>query len=441
MDEIRYKTESLCPICLRKLEAEVYVKDGTVIVSRECEEHGEFDCLHAWDDPEIFKRFMDISHKLVENRFNDLTIDVTDRCNMRCPFCFNTAKDEPSLDRIIEKAKAWENGNIVLYGGEPTMRDDLPELITELKSMGFGVILLSNGLRIDEKLADKLDNSRLDGIVLQFDSVDDDINERMRGMRVLERKLNAIESLKDGRIWLSLFVVIMKDTNEDQIPDIINLACKESELVRTVLFAPVSPEGIEGSERGHIRNRAIFDKIGEAGITKDDFMENSEFDISLTKFLSKMGIRRKSITLCEALCYVYRVKDHFIPLNHLVDLKAITNALDESDSAMSLAIKLLKYNVKADLRLLPAIMRVSARIMRTLVFRVKFDDNIPGMVGILVNPTQTRYNADYNFIRTCNLYSDTREGITTYCENNIFSTGKKNSEKLEKSHFYQMKTG
>ena len=76
-------------------------------------------------------------------------IDITDRCNQHCPYCFAgsgkcaDSSRESSLEEIESKydllLRLGEERpfNIQLSGGEPTVRDDLPEIIRLAKDKGF----------------------------------------------------------------------------------------------------------------------------------------------------------------------------------------------------------------------------------------------------------------------------------------------------------------
>lgn len=91
-------------------------------------------------------------------------------CNFRCPYCHNpelisvTNKQETvTREQILEflKLRIGKLDGVVITGGEPTLQEDLPELIKEIKQLGFCVKLDTNGtnpnmlqLLLDEKLID-----------------------------------------------------------------------------------------------------------------------------------------------------------------------------------------------------------------------------------------------------------------------------------------------
>lgn len=97
-----------------------------------------------------------------------MILEVTKRCNMHCPVCFASAGEDREKGDIpiceIEKQYDFlmaHGGpfNIQLSGGEPTMRDDLPEIIHMGREKGFTFFQLNtNGIRLarEEEYAGKL---------------------------------------------------------------------------------------------------------------------------------------------------------------------------------------------------------------------------------------------------------------------------------------------
>ena len=75
-------------------------------------------------------------------------------CNMRCPFCQNASlvtdpASQPTIPVVEILATLTKRKNILegvcISGGEPTLYADLPELIREIKALGFKVKLDTNG--------------------------------------------------------------------------------------------------------------------------------------------------------------------------------------------------------------------------------------------------------------------------------------------------------
>jgi len=87
-------------------------------------------------------------------------IAVTYRCQNRCVFCYaeapdrgrevpemTTAEVKQIIDRIFDEAHC---PTVSFTGGEPTLREDLPELVAHAKGKGMRVNLITNGLRCAE---------------------------------------------------------------------------------------------------------------------------------------------------------------------------------------------------------------------------------------------------------------------------------------------------
>ncbi len=95
-------------------------------------------------------------------------------CNFRCPFCHNTnlVLNPESIETIpfeyineqLNNQKGWIDG-VCITGGEPTLHNDLPELCSKIKQMGFLVKLDSNGTN-PVMLKELIDKNLLDYVAM-----------------------------------------------------------------------------------------------------------------------------------------------------------------------------------------------------------------------------------------------------------------------------------
>jgi uncharacterized radical SAM superfamily Fe-S cluster-containing enzyme len=133
--------------------------------------------------------------------------------------------------------------NIQLSGGEPTMRDDLPEIVALGHSLGYPFIQLNtNGLRLanDGSYVKKLKKAGLACVFLQFDGTSDRVYEKIRGTALLETKQAAIARCAEEQIGVVLVPTLIPGTNTQEIGEIINFALKMMPAVRGVHFQPMS---------------------------------------------------------------------------------------------------------------------------------------------------------------------------------------------------------
>jgi hypothetical protein len=176
-------------------------------------------------------------------------VEVTARCNLSCTYCFARSGEE-SLEPTLEQLSACfrqlvSNGNtfVQLSGGEPTVRDDLPDIVAAAKSAGCENIQLnSNGIRLDEDRAytRALAHAGLSFVFMQFDGTEDAIYKQLRGRPLLAEKLGAIEACSAERLGVTLVPTLVPGVNDHNLGDILEFALSHSPAVRGVHFQPVS---------------------------------------------------------------------------------------------------------------------------------------------------------------------------------------------------------
>lgn len=271
--EILSTTQSVCPVCLSRLPARRVLRGGDIYLEKECPQHGAFRTI-LWRGSPAYSTW--VRPKIPTSPQNPFTgvergcpfdcglcpehrqqpccvlLDVTLRCDLSCSFCFASAgKYDASRDPSLETIRAWYQRlldaggpfNIQLSGGEPSLRDDLPEIITLGKSMGFPFFQINtNGLRLarDPAYLSRLKQAGLSTVYLQFDGTTDEIFQRMRGGRLLERKLQTIARCAEEGLGVVLVPTLVPGVNCDNIGDILRLAIQHAPAVRGVHFQPVS---------------------------------------------------------------------------------------------------------------------------------------------------------------------------------------------------------
>jgi radical SAM protein with 4Fe4S-binding SPASM domain len=119
-----------------------------------------------------------------------MDLAITYRCNNDCSHCYNArSRDYPELTiknwfHILDLL--WEIGipHVVFTGGEPTLRDDLPELIAHAEHNGQITGINTNGRRLsDRNYVDSLVNAGLDHVQITLESHNPDIHDAMVNAR------------------------------------------------------------------------------------------------------------------------------------------------------------------------------------------------------------------------------------------------------------------
>lgn len=372
------QTKSLCPVCLSVIKAKVFEEKGKIWMEKSCKKHGSFRDIY-WSDAEQFKRFLryQIEGDPVDNPNTKskkncpfdcglcdhhqthtmlANIDVTNRCNQKCPICFaNSAVAgyvyEPSLEQIKEMLIMLRNQkptpvmNVQFSGGEPTVRSDITEIIKMAKGMGFLVTMIAtNGIRIAEdlKFTKRLKEAGLRVAYLQFDGLTPEPYIQARGYNALPIKKKAVENLKKAKIATVFVPTIIKGVNDNQLGDIIEYAFKNISSVKAVNFQPVAFTGRinkEELERRRITIPDIMRLVEEqtgGKIKKEDWMPIPSFallEMLMEKLTRKKMSKESTHAHCGAGMYIFEKNGSYVPLTHFVDLKEVERiTLEEIES-------------------------------------------------------------------------------------------------------------
>src|SRR4029077_16467750 len=91
-----------------------------------------------------------------------ITLQVTRKCNLECIYCSEdlqmTEPTQEMLKKMIDNIHGVER--VIVAGGEPTLRRDLPEILDYLKKSKFPVVAIaSNAVLINKELAKNLARS------------------------------------------------------------------------------------------------------------------------------------------------------------------------------------------------------------------------------------------------------------------------------------------
>jgi uncharacterized radical SAM superfamily Fe-S cluster-containing enzyme len=290
-------TTTVCPHCFAErqrgsAESDVF-KDGMLVrhsgsiwMRRFCKEHGETESLYeedadiwsaraGWQTPTLevvpdradnFGAFPDGYREGLPASHGQhtctLVLNVTKRCNYACPACYANAssplsvapaEELPSIEEVrhtvctvLEREKG-KLGVLMLSGGEPTVRKDLPQLIENLLDLNINRIMINtNGRRIardDEFLAFLSRNRNKVEVYLQFDGFRSSTYMALRGEDLAEEKSLALKRLNEARVFTTLATTVVRGVNEDEVGDIVTLG------LNTPMCAGMAIQPVFGSGR------------------------------------------------------------------------------------------------------------------------------------------------------------------------------------------------
>jgi cyclic pyranopterin phosphate synthase len=160
-----------------------------------------------------------------------LRVSITDRCNFRCVYCMPesgfpvTPKEESltneELVRLIGVASSMGMSKIRLTGGEPLLRNDLPEMIHEISRMpGVREISCTTNGHLLAKMARPLRLAGLTRLNVSLDTLRPERFEAIARRGNLADVLHGIDvAMQEGLLPLKLNCVAMKNVNDDEVAD------------------------------------------------------------------------------------------------------------------------------------------------------------------------------------------------------------------------------
>ena len=327
-------TQSLCDVCLKKIDAKLIMEEGHVFIVKTCPDCGTQKHLFEHDSDYHLKKVLydkaSTSHKsetqvvngcpfdcgLCENHEQHTCIgliEITDACGMDCPICYagsSSTGKELTLDKIEEMVDFFieaEGGSaeiLQLSGGEPSEHSQIFEILKMCKKKNIGYLMLNtNGIRIaqDEEFVSFLEELP-DGfeVYLQFDGLRAHSSSHLRGKEnILPIKLQAVENLNKYGIPTTLVCTVSEGVNEQELSELINFGL-ETSCIRGVNFQPLARFGkFENAEKDSLSVSGIIRLIEQSS---SGLLKSEDF-IPLP-----CNVERVAVT------YLYRHKNGFIPI-------------------------------------------------------------------------------------------------------------------------------
>ena len=267
---------SLCPECGKAATSVIINREGKVYQRSQCPCHKSCDALifsdsdfyqklDEWNDlifPADQQATVSSSHGVAcdcssssDNEPCLAVMDITNRCNFKCPLCFAEAQGEGDhyfldtklvttmLQALLDRPVPCRH--IQFSGGEPTLHPEFPKILSIARDLGFTHIqVATNGSRfVNPDYAKLCEDSGLHTIYLQFDGVNDDVYIKLRGQRLLDKKIAAVTSVEKTNMRLVLVPTIVTSVNVDQLGPIFQFALQHSKHVTGISIQPAAHVG------------------------------------------------------------------------------------------------------------------------------------------------------------------------------------------------------
>ena len=463
-------TQSLCPQCLRILPATIFERDNKVWITKKCPEHGEFEEIY-WGDYDMYKKGVKFAHdgKGIDNpNIEELkpcpqdcglckmhkshtalgNIVVTNRCDLQCFYCFFYAKAmgyvyEPTLEEIRKMLKLMRDERpvpcnaIQLTGGEPTMRNDIIDIIKMAKEEGYDHVQLNtNGIRLskDPEFAKKVREAGVNTIYLSFDGTTAQTNPKNH-----YEIPGILENSRKAGLGIVLVPTVINTVNDGDVGNILNFGIKNIDVVRGINYQPVSLVGrITKADREKFRITIpdVIKKIEEqtnGAVVKDDWYPVptvSPITHFVEALLKKPQYELTAHPACGMATYLFLDGDKIVPLPRFVDVNGFMEYLTEKSGELEKGTNRVFVSMKVlnDLgRFIDKDKQPKGLNLKSILFNalVKHDYNSLGVlhhkslfVGMM--HFQDLYNYDIERVKRCCIHYAQPDGrIVPFCAFNV----------------------
>ena len=368
MRTVLRETSSLCPECLKRLKAAIFEENEKVWIEKTCAEHGKFTELY-WGDSEMYKKAASFARegKGVSNPNSPIkkscpedcglcalhkshtalaNMVITNRCDLNCWYCFFFAEKagyvfEPTLEQIktmflnLRNEKPVPCLAVQLTGGEPTLREDLVEIIRVIKENGIEHIQLNTdgvNLAIKPELATNVREAGVNTVYLSFDGVTEKTNPKNHWEIPA-----AMDNCRKAGLGIVLVPTVINSINDNEVGDILRFGFNNNDIIRAVNFQPVSLVGRmpqREREKFRITIPDVIKKIeaqtaGE--ISREDFYPVPTV-LPLSRFIEQMTKKPQyelsSHFACGMGTYVFREENKMIPITRFLDVPGLIEFLN-----------------------------------------------------------------------------------------------------------------
>jgi len=262
----------VCERCRQRMPATHVVRDGKVYLRKDCPACGPTEALvssnaAAWRRKRELCEFdadapgacsLDCASCGHEHHQRTVFLDVTNRCNMNCPICLVNIPGmgfefNPPLAYfrkvLAALAELDPKPTVELFGGEPTLREDLFDIVALCREFGLKPRIFTNGLRLaDEGYCRRLCDAKVP-LVISFDGRDPEIYRKLRrNGDSYARKLRALENLKKhARRKNTILCCVARHINDRHMADLVQFCHENQDVVSSLHLIPLTEAWEEGA--------------------------------------------------------------------------------------------------------------------------------------------------------------------------------------------------
>ena len=173
-----------------------------------------------------------------------MRLSVTQRCDLACSHCHREGQTPSSeemtpeeIERIVGVARSMGVRKVKITGGEPLLREDLPEIVSKISRLVNEVSLTTNGSRLSD-LALSLKEAGLRRVNVSLHTLDPVLYKSLCGVDMYSRAVDGIHSaVRAGLSPVKVNMVVLKGENEREIEAMMAFCGEAGAVLQLIEYA------------------------------------------------------------------------------------------------------------------------------------------------------------------------------------------------------------
>jgi MoaA/NifB/PqqE/SkfB family radical SAM enzyme len=242
-------------------------------------------------------------------------VEATDICNIKCKGCYRLVMGEghKPVEQIKEEIlflRKWRNcDNISLAGGEPILHPDIKEIVSFITRLGMKVVILTNGLALNDLVLKEMKEAGLLGFSFHIDITQTRPEFKKKEIKS-ELELNDMR-LKYAKMvkkysFYSHFGITVTPQNLHEVPELIRWAKDNILLINGISLIIYRGLPVMPGVTYHARGKKVDMELGKLGYTVDQ----KEYESINVKAQDVYGVIKEQFPDYEAMGYLGGTADH-----------------------------------------------------------------------------------------------------------------------------------
>lgn len=414
IERVYRKVDTICPVCLKKIEGYLLEKDNSVSLHRKCDVDGVTEIVLS-HNPQYYsdldRFYFDVLKKgQTRGKITNYWILSTYECQMQCDYCHADVQnpifqqmDKTDFEMIIQQ---YKKAKLTLSGGESTLHPNIFYFFEHARKYRRCTQLATNGLNLaDEKFCQRLKESGVKEIRISFEALTPipEHSKIYEFNKYLDMKLLALKQLEKGDFSVSLSPTIFKGINENLLLETLNYA-KNRYYIKEI-----SVNGFSWAGHGVARdsNEMIMPDEMMDIICNDFRVENREnvfiFQKAIFSLLHLLNIR---ICMYIQIMIFVRRKGKLELIIDYLNMGRMKKALNfwEKFSNMAYIIQLITFCLAMIYSITPKTFFLAKDIFKMIlanIFKIDFSKYPHRLLPIVINTNCSTLTADEEVSKQC----------------------------------------